>query len=75
VLLLFNGEEPGSTLKVELKDTEEVKEMLSLELIGVLGLVYAVLVGGLVKAHLARRKAQAGRPVEEGAAPAVGGNR
>ncbi len=41
--------------------------MLSLEIIGVLGALFAFLVYGMVRAQLARREAQAKQKAEKGA--------
>jgi hypothetical protein len=41
--------------------------MLSLEIIGVLGALFAFLVYGMVRAQLARRQAEVKREAEEGA--------
>jgi hypothetical protein len=41
--------------------------MLSLEAIGVLAVLYALLVGGLVKVTLARKQAKSQQEVKEGA--------
>ena len=41
--------------------------MLSLEIIGVLGALFAFLVYGMVRTQLARREAEASRKAEKGA--------
>lgn len=46
--------------------------MLSLEVIGVLGVLYALLVWGLVRAALARKQPQSEQHVETGAPVATG---
>jgi hypothetical protein len=46
--------------------------MLSLEAIGVLGVLYVLLVAGLVKAALARKQAESQQKVEKGAPVASG---
>lgn len=45
--------------------------MLSLEVIGVLGALFAFLVYGMVRTQLARRQAEAKRKAEEGAPAAT----
>lgn len=45
--------------------------MLSLEIIGVLGALFAFLVYGMVRTQLARRQAEAKRKAEEGAPAAA----
>jgi hypothetical protein len=46
-------------------------KMLSLEIIGVLGALFAFLVYGMVRTQLARRQAEAKRKAEEGAPAAT----
>jgi hypothetical protein len=45
---------------------KEVSEMLSLEIVGVLGALFAFLVYGMVRTQLAKREAEAGRKAEKG---------
>jgi len=45
--------------------------MLSLEIIGVLGVLFGFLVYGMVRAQLARRQAEAKRKAEKGTTPAA----
>jgi hypothetical protein len=54
------------------RQEKEVVEMLSLEAIGVLGILYALLAWGLVRAALARKRAASEEQVEKGVPVATG---
>jgi hypothetical protein len=66
VLFLFNRVRGYGRLQVDKERCKEVTDMLSLELIGVLGALFGFLVLGMVRTQLAAREARDAQRADEG---------